>query len=286
MTDPPDQIFLAHLDYIERVAAHACRRRRFSREEAEEFISTVKCKLIENDYAIVRKFQGKSSFKTYLTVVVQRLFLDHLNHIWGKWRPSAEAERLGPLAVQLERMHVRDGISFDEACEILRTNHHVKASLQELANLAGRLPRRMPPRQMEGESALENRPDDRSTPDQRILALETEVRHREILGLLTSALSRLPAEDALLVRMSCEFKIAEVARTLHIEQRLLYRRRERILKNLRQDLESRGVRAEEIEGLIGGPEEPEEDSHAAGVGGQPPRPGLPWSGLNLRRMIP
>lgn len=80
MTDSPDQTFLAHLGYIERVAAHACRRRGFSREEAEEFVSVVKCKLIENDYAVIRKFQGKSSFRTYLTVVVQWLFLNHLNH--------------------------------------------------------------------------------------------------------------------------------------------------------------------------------------------------------------
>jgi hypothetical protein len=74
---PPDQVFLAYLGHAERVALHACRQQGFDREEAEEFISTVKCKLIEDDYAIVRKFQGRSSFKTYLTVVVQWLFLEY-----------------------------------------------------------------------------------------------------------------------------------------------------------------------------------------------------------------
>ncbi len=55
--------------------------------------------------------------------VVQRLFLDHRNRQWGKWRPSAEAKRRGPLAILLERLVVRDGWTFEQAVETLRTNH-------------------------------------------------------------------------------------------------------------------------------------------------------------------
>lgn len=252
-TLPPDQIFLAHLAHIERAAEHFARKAGFSREEIEDFVSHVKCKLIEDDYSILRKFQGKSSVKTYLTVVIQRMFQDHLNHIWGKWRPSAEAERLGPLAVLLDRLLHRDGYSLDEAYEILRTNHHIEISLHELAALASKLPRRNPPRRMEGEETLEDRPDEGLDPAEQAIAKEKRARRQEILGFLKEAVARLSAEDALLVRMSTRFKVSEIARNLHLEQKPLYRRLDKILKALREDLERRGVRPEEIEEILGTP---------------------------------
>lgn len=253
-TLPPDQLFLAQLAHIERAAEHFARKAGFSREEIEDFVSHVKCKLIENDYSILRKFQGKSSVKTYLTVVIQRMFQDHLNHIWGKWRPSAEAERLGPLATLLDRLLHRDGYSLDEAYEILRTNHHIEISHQDLANLVDKLPHRNPPRRMEGEETLEDHPDEGLDPAEQAIAKERNARRREILGFLKEAMARLSGEDALLVRMSTRFKVSMIARTLQLEQKPLYRRLEKILKALREDLERRGVRPEEIEKLLGGPE--------------------------------
>lgn len=250
---PPDQLFLAHLPHIERAATHFARKAGFGKEEIEDFVSHVKCKLIEDDYAIIRKFQGKSSVKTYLTVVIRRLFLDHLDHIWGKWRPSAEAERLGPLAVRLERLLHRDGHTLDEAYEILRTNDHLEVTLWELAQLAHKLPSRHPRRQMEGEETLEHRPDEGLTPEEDVIDKEKGARRQEILGFLKEAMARLPDEDALLVKMSAELKVSQIARNLHLEQKPLYRRLEKILKALREDLEGRGVRPEEIEEILGTP---------------------------------
>src|ERR1019366_2147799 len=91
--------------------------------EADDFASHVKLRLIEDDYAILRKFQRRSSLRTYLTVVIQRMFLDYRISAWGKWRPSAEAKRAGAVAVQLEQLMGRDGYRFGEACELLETNH-------------------------------------------------------------------------------------------------------------------------------------------------------------------
>ena len=258
MPSPPEQLFLAHLSHIERVAAHACRKHGFSREDTEDFVSTVKCKIIEDDYATIRKFQGKSSMPTYLTVVVQHLFQDHLNHLWGKWRPCEEAKRLGPVAIQLDRMLHRDGLTLAEACETLVTNHHVEASRQELEDLAARLPHRNPPRRMESEEALENRPAETSPPDQEALDREAGARHHQVLEILKEELALLPSEDALIVKMSCELKISEIARRLGLEQKPLYRRLERILKTLREALEKRGVRPDEISGLLSIPEDDHE----------------------------
>ncbi len=254
-----EQIFLAHRQLIERVAAHACRRLGFSREETEDFVSAVRLKILEDDYAVLRKHQGKSTLSTYLTVVVQRAFQDHLNQRWGKWRPSAEAERLGPLAIQLDRMLHRDGLPLSVACTILVTNHHVEATTRELEELAAKLPHRTPARPpVEGEEVLENRPASTLPPDEQALAQEAEARRDQVLAHLQEALQALPAEDALIARMSAEHKISQIARTLRLDQKALYRRRESILKTLRQDLERRGVQAQEIGALLSVPEDDHE----------------------------
>lgn len=251
-------MFITYLPHIQRVATHLCRRHGFSREETQDFVSSVQLKLIEDDYAVFRKFQGKSSMETYLTVVINRLFLDHLDHRWGKWRPSEEAKRLGPLAIQLDRLLHRDRLTLGEACETLLTNHHVEASRQELEDLAARLPHRNPPRRMEGEESLEDRASEEVSPDDRLGALEGKTRLGEILEMLKEILAQWPAEDALLVKMSCDFKISDIARRLGLEQKPLYRRLERLFKTLRQELEKRGVRPEEIGGLLSIPEDEHE----------------------------
>src|SRR6516164_4999589 len=69
--------FLSQLDLIERVTAHICQRNRLNTAEADDFASHVKLKVVEHDYAILGKFEGRSSLQTYLTVVIQRLFLDY-----------------------------------------------------------------------------------------------------------------------------------------------------------------------------------------------------------------
>jgi hypothetical protein len=46
----------------------------FDAQDAEEFAAHTKLMLIEANYAILRKFEGRSKFTTYLTTVIQRLF--------------------------------------------------------------------------------------------------------------------------------------------------------------------------------------------------------------------
>lgn len=254
-----EDLFLAHLPHIEKVATHACRKRGFSPDATEEFVSLVHERILENDYAILRKFQGKSSLKTYLTVVIERLFLDHLNHLRGKWRPSAEAVRLGPLAIQMETMLYRDGIPLDRACQILLANHHVKVSLQELQDLADRLPHRNPLRpRVESEEALKTWPFGGLNPEETVISEEQRKRCLEIFGYLREARAKLPPEDDCLITLhSSGLSIAEIARKLGLEQKPLYRRLEKIYAVLRQHLESRGVRSEEI-GRFGGLEDEDE----------------------------
>ncbi|HEX6463374.1 MAG TPA: hypothetical protein VFZ98_02925, partial [Vicinamibacterales bacterium] len=112
---PTEQVFLTNLPTIEALVQTVARQQRMSWAEAEEFASIVRLRLIENDYAILRKFRGGSSLRTYLTVVIARQALDYRDTCWGRWRPSRAARRLGRTAVTLEKLIVRDGFTLDDA---------------------------------------------------------------------------------------------------------------------------------------------------------------------------
>src|SRR2546426_3629620 len=141
-----EQLFLSELALIERVIAWVCARRCLRGAEAEDFWSTVKLRLIENDYEILGRFEGRSSLKTYMTVVVHRLYLDYQTQRFGKWRPSAEARRLGPVALRLELLLYRDGLTFEEARGVLPTDFQVAESRVALHELSLKLHRRISPR--------------------------------------------------------------------------------------------------------------------------------------------
>lgn len=161
----PMDLFLGHQKLIEEITTHCCRRAHFKREEAEDFGSLVKIKLLEDDCAILRQYQGKSSLRTYLTVVIRRLLMDYQDHLWGKWRPSAEAVRLGPVAIRLERLIAREGYTLDEAIQILRINEKIEMSEAELRDLAAKLPPK-PVRRHLGEEQLESEPSKEPRPDE------------------------------------------------------------------------------------------------------------------------
>src|SRR5258708_2977492 len=120
-------LFISHLDLIDRVTGFVCAGDHVSSGDAEDFGSFVKLKFVESDYAVLTKFEGRSSLRTYLTIVIQRLFLDYRISAWGKWRPSAEAKRGGALAMFLEQLLARDGHTFDGACPLLAPKYGIPA---------------------------------------------------------------------------------------------------------------------------------------------------------------
>lgn len=246
----PAQIFLAHLPHIDKVVTHLCRRYHFRAEECEDFRSHVHLKMIDDDYAVFRKFQGRSSLRTYLTTVVVNLMKDFQNHLWGKWRPSAEAERVGPTAVLLERLLVRDGYSFDEAVQILQVNCKVEMSWQELERMAARLPNRSSLR-VEGEEGLRDLAAPTGRADERVADEERQTRRGAALAALEQARKRHPQEDQLILKMQGDgFTVAQISRLLGHDQKQLYRRIQKIYKELREELERRGVKRDDLDGLF------------------------------------
>jgi RNA polymerase sigma factor for flagellar operon FliA len=239
----PDQLYLANVETIEGAIRFVCRRHRLGAPDAEEFAATVRLKLIDDDYAVLRKFQHRSSLRTFLIPVVSRFCLDYRNGQWGKWRPSAEAKRLGGVAVMLEKLLVRDGLTFDEAAEVLRTNHHVCVSETEMEELRRRLPRRAL-RRFAPEEVLENVAAPASfDAESGLNREERESFGRAVAAALETAVGRLEPEERLLVRLRFYdgLKVAEIARLQQVDQKSLYRRIERILGGLRATLRASGL---------------------------------------------
>jgi RNA polymerase sigma factor (sigma-70 family) len=186
-------LLIEHIDVVDRVIAFTCRRQRLEDAEAEDFASTVKLKLIENDYAIVRKFEHRSSFVTFLTIVVQRMLLDYRIALWGKWHPSAEAKRRGEIAVDLEKVLLRDGRTIEEAFAMLAPRDP-SLTVEALKELAAHLPARPPKRKMvELEAAASisvAAPDDTGSDRHRTSARVSDV--------IRSFIDALPPDDRLI----------------------------------------------------------------------------------------
>jgi DNA-directed RNA polymerase specialized sigma24 family protein len=134
--------YLANTELIEKATRFACRRHHLYAADAQDFASVARLHLIDRDYAVLRAFKGQSLLQTYLVTVLTRCFLDWRNSRWGKWRNSAEARRMGPMAVHLETLINRDGYSFEEAYQTLRSRHGLSESPEALQAIAARLPRR------------------------------------------------------------------------------------------------------------------------------------------------
>src|SRR5215831_20170070 len=67
-----EEIYRRHLRLIRQIALSVCLRHRVGDHDAEDFASDVLLKLCANDYAVIRQFQNKSRFATYLTVVINK----------------------------------------------------------------------------------------------------------------------------------------------------------------------------------------------------------------------
>ena len=247
-----EQVLVKNLALIDRVVAFVVRRHGLASAEADDLASVVRLKLVEDDYRILGQFEGRSSFATYLTTVIQRIFLDDRIHRWGKWRPSAEAKRLGPVAVRLESLMSRDGLSREEAFCALETADRGLAR-DKLLELAVRLPPRTPRREVAVDAAEEvvsaSEGAEAGIFDRE--ARETATEAEKELGI---ALATLSCEDRLVIKMRFfdSFTVTEIAAALHIEPKPLYRRIETILAGLRRRLEASGLGADAIERLSAG----------------------------------
>jgi RNA polymerase sigma factor for flagellar operon FliA len=252
-----EALFIAHFDLIGRVAAIVCRRHGIYGDDADDFAASARMKLIENDYAALRRFRGDATIQTYLTTVITRHLHDLTREHRGRWRTSAEAERLGPPAGELEALVYRDGLGIGQAGERLRTAGRTELSDRELASILARLPQRAPlrPVQVSAESALSSA-EASSRADERVEASEAEARRERLNAAINRAMAGLTWQERTILRMRYAdgISVADVARALGLDQKALYRRVERLRARLREHLEQEGVGSREVREILGGEE--------------------------------
>lgn len=249
----PEAIFLQHLGWIDRMASFASRKHGRREAEAEDFASWAKMRLIEDDYAVFRKFRGEADWKTFIATVMVRLSVAYSREQQGRWRPSAAAVRMGTPAVELETLVLRDGYTIAQAGEKLRTAGVTGLADGELARLLEKLPPRGPMRPVEvtADAALEGA-EGPSRADERVARSEADAEHGALLAALRRAMDAMPYEDRMIVLLHFGEgrTLADVARALRIDQKPLYRRIPKLRDILRGNLEREGVSAGDVRRLL------------------------------------
>ncbi len=240
------------LPEIEQLIEISCRKRALRPEESEDFASWAKIRFIEDDYRRVRMFEGRSQLRTYLTVVVQNLLRDYLDHIWGRWRPSATAKRLGPDAIKLERKISRDGLSPKEAVQSLASEAtDAEEKALDLEKILFQLPVREG-RHMVGLGDVVEVAS-QSTSDSTVVEHELEACLERIRAALGVGLAELEVSDRLLVqqRFAHGLTVTEIAAGMGIDRRKLYRRFESCMRRLRRTMKEQGIEPSDIRSVVG-----------------------------------
>lgn len=250
----PEAIFRDNSDLIDRIIDRVCRRASIYGADAEDFASSVKIHLLDDDYAVIRKFEERCTFATYITIVVQRFLSTERMRAWGRFHASAEARRGGDVGVALEQLVRRDGRSLEEAFPIVK-DLDPTLTIEQARAIVDRLPERRPRlRVVSPEDVEEEIPvaAELST-ESRVAEAEARQASEQASRAMREALAELSLEDRMIVRLRFEtsMSIADISRALQTPQRPLYRRIEKILMQLRTALASAGVDRRSLEDLIG-----------------------------------
>lgn len=259
-------LYSEHADTIESVLAYTRRAHRLSADDGEEFSSWARLRLLEDDCAVLAKFQGLSSFKTFIVVVLNRLFLDWRIKEWGKWRPTPQARRLGRVAVELERLVLRDGIDYGQAAQTL-ISRGVATSEGECDGAWEQLRRRGGRRRVDLNDVPEL-PTPALDPVERD---ERQQRARRAIDAMNTAIAGLPAGDQMIFRLRYQdgVSVARIAKVIDADQKRLYRRFEQIQAQLRAAILASGLTETDLRDLFGAFEVDDEDG-GTGNGGNGP----------------
>jgi len=245
------RLLLDHLDLVDQIVRTIGRRRHLSATERDDFASFVNLRLVDDNYAILRKFQRRSSLWTYLATVIERLSLDFCAEKWGRWRPSAMAERLGHVAILLERLVTRDSHTIEEAIELVRTNHNVALSDAELRKIWDQLPVRVRTTEVSEEAAASVSSNDSS--ESRIEDADRRERIERLQRALASAFDQLAAQDRVIIalRFDQDLSMVEIAKLTGSSVPTLHRRLDKSVKQLRLALTHAGLDPRDVVSLLG-----------------------------------
>jgi RNA polymerase sigma factor (sigma-70 family) len=248
----PRDLLAANLSLVDRVVDGVSRRARLYGADADDFRGAVHLALVENDYEILRRYEGRASLTTYLTIVAERLLYDMRTQERGRWHASAEATRMGPAALMLEVLVRRDNRTLDEALPIVRG---VDPTLTrgELESMLARLPQRLPrPAAIPIEDVAADRFVARDEADAPLAALERRRLSERTNQVVRETLATFDAEERALLKMrfAAGMSIADISRMTRLPQRPMYRQFEELLGRLRKALRQAGISTSDVSDVI------------------------------------
>ena len=221
---------------IEQIIADLSRKHLLAPAETDEFRRVVQRALERNDYELLRAFDGRATWETYLHTVLTREFFAFQAALWGEWRPSPAAMRSGPVAMLLEELVLRDHFSLADAIEWMRASHRVDQ-----------------PRHAIGELAIQLGlvPAERPAPRTAAGSFEPPVAPG-LQAALGDAFALLSPDDRLILelRFREHQPLTRIARILNVEVRPLQRRIDSIKHVLRESLLTQGVALDSVEDLL------------------------------------
>lgn len=224
---------------VEQIIADLSRRYFLALTETDEFRRVVERALERQDYELLRAFDGRSTWDTFLHTVLTREFFTFQALLWGDWRPSAEAMRLGAAAMLLEELVLRDRFSVADAIEWMRTAHRVDQPRHRIRELA---------------VALGFAPGERPSLGRgvRTGAADRQIANPGLRAALREALALLAPDDRLIVelRFRDHQPLTRVARVLNIDARPLQRRIDTIKQVIRHSLVTQGVDVADVEEIL------------------------------------
>ncbi|HYK04668.1 MAG TPA: hypothetical protein VE974_23145 [Thermoanaerobaculia bacterium] len=252
----PEDLLRQNLLLVERIVQRVCRRANVVGADVEDFASVVKIALIENDYAILRGYEGRAPLAAFLAVIIQRLLADEWIRTLGRWRPSAQARRLGAVAVMIEKLVRREQRPVDAVLPIVRA---VDPSMTRarLEQIAAQLPEQVRhPRAVELDDAVADVAVAHDTADAGVLESDARRMAAGAATVVRSTMQSLDPEDRLILRFHFvdALGVADIARMLQLPQRPLYRRIEALLARLRRALTDAAIRGEDLPDLLRGAE--------------------------------
>lgn len=245
------ELYDANLDLINAIAASICRSKRLNATDAADFTSQVHIKLLDNECEVLNKFQGRSKLKTFLQVVITHAFLDYRNAEWGKPRPSNQAKRLGPRAIEIERLHYFEGMNLNEVFEYLRTNLRWDITVEELDRIVAQLPPRTRRRHIP-DDVLTDVPDGGPSVDDIVAQRQLEEPRCRLLEALDRAIATFSTQDRLILTYHYHDgrSVAWIARTMKLDQPRLYKRRATLGNRLRKILEAQDFDRDTVRKLL------------------------------------
>jgi hypothetical protein len=158
---------------------------------------------------------------------------------------------MGDPAITLERLTTRDGYTTHEAIELMTTGNAPAASRQELEAILLRLPPRSPrPVLISDDDA----PDVATNDDPSELAMSGEraTHARRAAKIVDELMQTFEPEERLILKLRFwnARRVADIAETLHLDQKKTYKRIDKLLARLRGALEQAGVSREVIDDLL------------------------------------